>query len=146
MKAFMLSILLASTVSGFACTDTRDKPAFLTAKIDCGNLWNNVLDPQIIVKGKKFPLAILRSDPTGICPAGEKVCDQTGRNWKIRTHAICKSYGFKKSLRTKDYGVFRNFGTVAVMKLKNNILTPSLIKYDVDKYAVVKKINCLPEH
>ena len=146
MKVIISLVMLFSTISGFACTDTRDKPSFLTAKIDCGNLWSNVLNPQIIMRGKKYPLAILRSDRTGICPAGEKVCDLTLRNWQIRSNNICKSYGFKKSLKTSDHGIFRKFGTVAVLKLKNNILTPSLIPYNVDKYAVIKKINCLPEH
>lgn len=143
MKRLIIITCLLCASASFACTDTRYKPGYLSAKkVECGRLWNDIVDPKITIKGKSYPLGILAVDGSGICPTDD-FCFMPLINFKKRLNAICQAYGFGNSSNSRDSGYLKNFSTIGVLKLENNVLSPALVKI-ANKYVVLKTISCLP--
>lgn len=99
----MISLMLASSLT-LACADLKNKPAYLTQDgISCGTLFDKIIHPKVIVKGKVYAMALNLSDDSGGCPSADQGCYPPYLNIERQVAVICKAYGLGKGAKSNSY-------------------------------------------
>lgn len=143
MKMLLFVSILLSSYQVFACGNTKNKPAYLSAKkIDCGTFSSDIVQPKVRLGRSSYHLAFRFMDKSGHCPASDPGCFMPHLNLKAKGNAVCRAFGLGRHLNTSDYG-YKKFQRVALLRKTRRGLAPSVVPFDY-KYLVIKRIKCLP--
>lgn len=126
--------------------DTSHKPAYFSARVECGTFLHSLKDPKFTVKGKTYAFAMNLGDMWGECPDPHRGCFRPWYNIKARGNAICKAYGFGPYAKMTDYGAFRALPDEMVSLERNGRgqFSPEVvsINHSRSEYAWAKTIYC----
>lgn len=143
----ILAFALSSTLS-FACADLKNRPAYLSGKVECGTLFHKIHNPAFTVNGKKYDFGMNLGDLSGECPDPHRGCYTPYLNIQKRGNAICKAFGFAKYGKMTDHGPFKRKPDHLVSLERNSrgVFAPKVvsINHDRSEYAWAKTIICIP--
>ena len=150
MKTLFTFIILSISSLTFACADLKNKPAYLSGRVECGTLFHRIHDPVFTVNGKKYAFGMRLGDMSGECPDSNRRCFPASDNIKKRGNAICKAFGFGKYGMTKDYGGFKRKPDFMVSLERNSrgVFAPKVVSINHSRgdYAWAKTILCIPNY
>ena len=152
MKELAVLVFLFTSFSVLACADLRGKPSYFShKKIECGTLVHKIVEPTIMIQGKKLPFALDLSDAWGECPSSNLSCYTPYLNILRRGNAICKAYGMGRYARSTGWSPLLRSMPDEMGRLRRvNATTfgPAFVRinHSRSEYSYVRSIWCYPKY